>query len=521
MSQTETLGQPWCVYYGSDGKLKYRSDNEGNRVPDYSYAGYRYGVEQLPEVPEVLRIGPRPDEDNTQYIQNALDEVARQLNTSGSRGALVLEPGSYEIRGTLHIKQSGVVLRGAGDGEKPDEDANPDEDTILVATGNKRNEQPVVILGTKKSEPWDWDKEIGTLIVDDFVQVGSLSFNVEDVSLFEAGDPIIIKHPSTPQWIEKLDGGGVIKNKENFKREWQESEIDILYYRRVVRVEGSTLYLDAPVYNHLNRALSQSITYTTVKDSSNFLTHVGIESLRIEIESDGDDEDRFWDGVGVCGAEDSWVRDITIRHFYRYGVYTKGALRITVTDTKVIDPVGTKNKGGYLYNFNTEPHSQLILFQNCEARNGRHNFISNGKSSTSGIVFHRCKSHSSTIQSESEGHKHWTQAMLFDNIDESSSDKHKLGKVLLFNRGNAGGGKDGKSPHHGWSAAHSTIWNYNGLIYVQKPPTAQNYAVVFSKEQVKPKGDDNESPLGHVEFIEGEFSPASLYEAQLNERLQR
>ena len=42
----------------------------------------------------------------------------------------------------------------------------------------------------------------------------------------------------------------------------------------------------------------------------------------------------------------------------------------------------------------------------------------------------------------------------------------------LYNRGSYGTG-------HGWSAAHSVAWNVLGSqpISVQKPPTAQNYAV--------------------------------------------
>ena len=171
--------------------------------------------------------------------------------------------------------------------------------------------------------------------------------------------------------------------------------------------------------------------------------------------------------------------------------------------------------GRCMYNFNTEQYSQLILFQNCEATNGRHNFISNGKSSASGIVFHKCKSKglgsNSGDTSESEGHRLWTQAMLFDSIDENSPD---TGHIGLINRGNYGSG-------HGWAAAHSTIWNYNGTITVQKPPTAQNYAVSSTgKVQKKFKFS---GVIGNVEGEgeKGQLSPASLYEAQLKQRLQQ
>src|SRR5262249_14580958 len=45
------------VFYSS-GRLTYVKDWEGNRIPDYSYAGYRYGEVPIPSVPEVMRISP-------------------------------------------------------------------------------------------------------------------------------------------------------------------------------------------------------------------------------------------------------------------------------------------------------------------------------------------------------------------------------------------------------------------------------------------------------------------------------
>lgn len=482
MSQTKALWQSSCVYYRSDGKLEYASDEEQNRIPDYSYAGYRYGAKEPPEVPEVSSIGPVSG-DNTEHIQNALDEVgASEPDANGIRGALVLEPGVYEISGTLYVNKSGVVLRGAGDGN------NPDQDTILIAKGSP--ERTVVILGTNKPKPWDRGDK--TQIVDDFVQVGSLSFDVEDASLFKAKDRIIIHHPSTQDWIDELDGGGGDKP-------WERDTKDIVYYRRVVGVEGSTIHLDAPIYNHLDRNLSQSSAYTVA--SSKVQTHVGLESLRIDVQAKPGEKKS---AVGIIGAEDAWVRNITVVKFAQWGVYTMGALRVTVTDTKSLDAVGDKKDGGFMYNFNTQPHSQLILFKNCTATKGRHSFISNGTSSASGIVFYRCKSHDNSDYSE--GHRHWTQAMLFDNIEEIGSTG-----VRLINRGNAG------TDPHGWSAAHSTIWNYNGEMCVQKPPTAQNYAVSSQGRERKPW---NPGSRGFVEINEGELSPASLYEAQLRERLQ-
>ena len=42
----------------SDGVLSYTFDEAGNRIPDFSYAGYKYGAAEPPPVPEVLRRAP-------------------------------------------------------------------------------------------------------------------------------------------------------------------------------------------------------------------------------------------------------------------------------------------------------------------------------------------------------------------------------------------------------------------------------------------------------------------------------
>ena len=95
--------------------------------------------------------------------------------------------------------------------------------------------------------------------------------------------------------------------------------------------------------------------------------------------------------------------------------------------------------------------------------------------------------------------------MLFDSIE----DKGEKGGILLFNRQDYG-------TSHGWSAAHSVIWNYNGFMTVQQPPTAQNYAI--SSRGLK-KASPHVGKEGHIEIQSGKLFPPSLYEAQLCERM--
>jgi hypothetical protein len=115
------------VFYDSHKKLQYAADAAGNRIIDYSWAGYGGGGVSLPEVAARVTVAPSGGDD-TAAIQSAIDTVsARSLDRDGFRGAVRLAAGSFNISATLHITASGVVLAGSGSG------ANG---TVLTMTGS-------------------------------------------------------------------------------------------------------------------------------------------------------------------------------------------------------------------------------------------------------------------------------------------------------------------------------------------------------------------------------------------------
>jgi hypothetical protein len=470
------------VSYGSDGKLAYTVDAEKNRIPDFSYAGYRYGAVEPPAIAQVATLSPTSG-DQTNRIQQALDAVgARTPDGNGFRGALVLAPGRYQVDGTVRVSQSGVVLRGAGDG------SDETRATILVAHGDSPHQRSVVVVGSGNGSPWK--RGAGTEISDGFLGVGALTVTVKDASLFKVGDRVIINHPSTQAWLDAIAGGDTGADPR-----WSPGSIDVPYFRIVTAIAGNQLGFDAPIYHHLERALAVASVY---KASGGPLYRVAVENLRVDIESAGaTDENHAWDAIVVKGAEDAWVRGVTALHFGHAAVMTQGARRVTVVSSHAADPVGIRT-GGRFYDFDAEGNSQLILFKDVDARGGRHNFISNGAQSASGIVFLR----SSSDGGDTEGHRHWSQALLFDNNTDKGTER-------LDTRRDWGTG-------HGWASVHSVIWNDHGRLLAQKPPTGQNYAIsAFGKPGSAPFS----APGGFTELKSGTLSPPSLYEAQLCERL--
>jgi hypothetical protein len=119
-------------------------------------------------VPVKITVSPIAGDDQTN-IQNAINFVQGLTpDANGFRGAVLLNPGTYEIPTTLNITVSGVVLRGSGQGQ-----------TILLATGTEKdttvqingNGARTTVSGTTQT------------ISDDYVPVGAISFTVPNRAL--------------------------------------------------------------------------------------------------------------------------------------------------------------------------------------------------------------------------------------------------------------------------------------------------------------------------------------------------
>jgi hypothetical protein len=510
--------QTWqskIVQTGASGKLEYIADKEGNRIPDFSYAGYRNGAVPIPTIAVVDSVSPVAG-DNTSSIQAAINRVAsRPLDANGFRGALLMRAGRYRVSGTLLLNASGVILRGVGEG------SDSLTNTIIYAT-NDSTHQPIVLLagggtGGSNSSAWSGSLTSNVNIITDSVHVGDRTFQVADASPFSVGDNIVIVHPKTTAWLRAIGFGGV-PNDTGTSSYWAGQSIPIPYNRFITAINGTTVTIDAPVFTTMVRSLSQSYIYKT--NRSSILTKIGIENLRVDIMNpynqastiDGDENHHAQDAIWLGKIEDAWVRHCTTLHFVQSGFKTSLATRVTIDSCTAIDPISIIT-GERRYNFNTYTASQLILFSNCYARYARHACVSNGTSSVSGIVFSNCVSEGS--YNSSEGHRLWSQGLLFDNFMDVKTNVSPSSYVLgLYNRGDYGSG-------HGWAAVHSVAWNCStgaSRIILQKPPTAQNYAIGCVG------GVTGAGPFsGSQGYIEGTNTPglipASLYKAQLAERL--
>lgn len=476
-SQKANTPKPIPPIEFKEGILSYVTDSLGNRIPDFSYAGYKAGEEPIPNV-EIKTVIPRIEGDATSIIQSALDYVGSlQPDAHGFRGAVLLQPGEYKVSGSLLIHNSGVVLRGSGTGETG---------TKLIAAGKDRRTL-IRILGEDDKEMKD------TIPVkDSYVPVNAMSMNVPANHGLKIGDKVYIHRPSTQEWIKTLEtdhfGGGITA------LGWKPGEHDIYWDRTVTDIKGNNISFDAPITTALDTRYGGG--YIISYNWQGRISNIGIENLTCTSEYDEanpKDEAHSWMAVTMENVSDAWVRNMIFKHFAGSAVMVlETAKRVTVENCKSLQPV-SEIGGQRRYTFFTM--GQQSLFQRLYSEEGYHDF-GVGYCAPGPNVFVQC--YSELPHSFSGAIGSWASGVLFDIVNVN-------GNALSYkNRMQEGQGV-------GWSGANSVFWQCSAsLIECFTPPTAQNWAFGSWSEF---------SGNGYWNGSNNHIQPRSLYYQQLAERL--
>ncbi len=470
------------VYPGEDGRLVYEpyTDN-GDRILDFSYCGFKRSEEPIPNVPVVVTLSPLTDEtvpdgtmaypkgcDSREYIQSALDKVAsRQPDEDGFRGTVLLTKGTFYVTGNLLVR-SGVVLRGEGDG--------PDG-TVLIF----RNPRGTGIqVGNPEVNPVSMG--MPTRIADTYIPAGSMHVNVEDATQFRQGDYIHVRKTTNGKWIKDLGMDRITEIRPDNKRvgNWNAGSYQLDHMRKISKIEGNRITLDVQLPQSISDEHGGGVVEKISVGEIDSLC--GVESLCIisnydsSVTSfDNDNSEYFSDeknnlnsGIALT-CINGWVRDCTVLHSRRAAVETTDYSRFcTIRDCRSLEPVSPILGGRrYPFVFNGGSHS---LFYNCYTEKGRHAFAA-GSRVMGPNAFVQCTAwKSSTI---SEPHHRWSTGLLFDNITLEEG-----GSLGALNRGYSGSG-------HGWAGANIVFWNCDAPeIVVFDPPTPeQNFAIGYAGEQ--------------------------------------
>ncbi len=478
------------VYAGSDGKLKYKTTAAGDRIMDYSHAGYMGGGVTLPEVPVKITVQPM-EGDSTATIQEAIDKVSALNLENESRGAVLLAPGDYTCSTAISIRTSGVVLRGSGSG------ANGS--TIKMVGG--RHVALAVGGGRTGRAAGRESKAVQTFLADPYVPAGAVTFTVADATGLGVGDTIEIRRPVTPAWVHFMQMDDLTR--DGRPQTWIRTGTSTITTRTIAALSGNKITLDVPLSDSCDAQYLNPPGTAVVKVSPpTLLSQIGIEHLCIQAPPmEVSYTQHPYTAVRLTG-QDCWMRNVRIEE--TMNSVSLGGRRITlerVAIHRTVPNVGASKPAEFA------PNAGQVLLDRCSSEGDNIWHVATGAGVVGPIVLLNC-----TFRGNGhiEGHQRWTTGMLLDNCQIPG------GGIDFKNRGAMGSG-------HGWGVGWAVAWNCIAKTFVvQQPPGACNWMIGCTGMDVptpRPFDSAPTLPLGISDSPAAPVVPQSLYLAQLAERL--
>ena len=490
----DTSAKSEWVFPGKDGKLIYKTTPAGDKIMDFSHAGYMGGGVKLPAVPVKKTVKPTGKADETELIQKAIDEVATLPLINGFRGAVLLEPGVFTCLGSISISANGVVLRGSGSGK---------EGTTLIMKGGKHT---AIVVGKARSrsaspETKSASKPAETTIADKYVPSGAIAFTVVNPNGFVQGDDIEIRKPVTKSWVHFMEMDNLVRDGK--PQTWLREGTFVVTRRTIATIEGNKITLDVPVTDSFDANFAgPSGTIVAKVRPEELVTQSGVESLRIQAPPmEMSYEQAPYSALRMNGR-DCWAKNLLIEETMN-SVGVNGS-RITLEDIKItrtVPNVGSSKPAEFA------PNAGQILLNRCSSYGDNIWHVATGAGQAGPIVLLNCTFGGA---GHLEGHQRWTTGILLDNCQVPE------GGIDLKNRGSMGSG-------HGWGSAWSVVWNCNAKSYVvQQPPGACNWLIGSTGVNLptaRPFDKEPALPLGISDSPGVKVVPESLYLRQLEERL--
>src|ERR1017187_1048635 len=442
----------WCVqthaapdsewaHPGADGKLIYKTLLAGDRIMDFSSAGYMGGGVRIPLVPAAKTVAPSGGDDSA-AIQAAINDVSASELHDGFRGAVLLEPGVFNCSQTLNIKSSGVVLRGSGSGA---------DGTIIKMTGTPHLCFSIGGSGEAKA--------IGkpVAITDAYVPSGTFLVHVSGAENFKAGDSVLINRPATPAWVKFMGMDKLVRNGN--AEHWVSGEMHT--ERTLKNISGNLLTFDVPLADSFDAKYLNPPGGSVVKcDLAARPTQIGVENLRIVSPPQAVTIDQPHNKVmHMDGVSDAWVRDLKVENSVNSFWFGGNTSRLTIERVDIqhaVPSIGAAKPEDFWAG------GTQTLINRCSATGNNVFYFSTGARMMGPVVVLNCVFHGN---GHIQPHMRWATGLLVDNcqVPESGID--------LMDRGIMGSG-------HGWTTGWSVAWNCTAKTFViQQPPGALNWAI--------------------------------------------
>lgn len=488
-----TSAQSTWVSANNQGELVYRLTARGDRIMDFSYAGYGSGGVAFPKVPTKITLQPS-GQDDTAAIQAALDKVSSMAMHNGFRGQVMLSPGVYSTSQVLRIKASGVVLSGSGSsGNVTQINLIGEPHTFLEISGS----------GAPETD----GKTIE--ISDAYVPSGAMQVHVTDTQDLHVGDTVLIRRPVTSAWVQYLDMGNLCANCN-----WLSTGKSAQYDRVITAIDTNQklVSLDAPIPDSLDKQFTHA---NLVKyKMPGRIEQIGLEHVHVNAPEPELVPVPFTHGptfllLKIAGAQNVWAQDVLGENFVTGVVITGYSKWITLQNFAFTHNPPAENRGAkqFQYSLNT---AEMVLCNRCTAGgDNTYSYVTGMLTSGPNVILNSRELGKSRL----EPHMRWATGLLVDGFSGDQG-----GWLDFMSRGAAGSG-------HGWTMAWGVIWNsVVSSMMLQQAPGTMNWVIGSSGNIENPpfpaggppadRGMPNQYPAT-IESFGSPVSPKSLYLAQL------
>ncbi|MFV3126389.1 hypothetical protein [Niveispirillum sp. KHB5.9] len=466
-------------------------------LPDYSYAGYGFGLAAIPEdtgtIVNVTDHGVIPDDglDDTKAVLRAIDAA----NKVQGKVTLRFPKGRTQITEVLRITRSDIVLDGAGDGPNGSElffprplkmiDNSHDFDELrqYLVRENKYQVEPehninylfteyswgggMIFVGPDRTRPASYDPAMDKR--DPVLAKGvsgkqfDRTLTIDDTSRLKVGDVLRV------EWFP-VDG----KDSRILKSLYGDTDLPIgshhwtspdravvVQSTRVTAIKGKKITLGDPLLHDVRADQPAVLTHWP------HLTNVGIQNLRLqfpESPSFGHHLEQGYNGIYMTGVFDGWIRHLTIDKSDS-GILTDNAGNLTITD------ITTSGERRAHYSVHVGA-AHNVLVKDLRVENPVIHPLSVNTRSTR-AVFLRSQVKREAIIDQHSGSNHQN---LFDQITMWADPAQKKGEWQY--RLWVGGGASYWKPGHG---LYNTVWNAR-LIMPDTVPADASVAVTSGLE---------------------------------------
>ncbi len=387
-----------------------KAENGEMRLPDFSYAGYRHGETEIPNVQKriisVTDFGAVANDgkDDSKAILKAIEKA----NSTKGSVVLLFPKGRLIVSEVLRITRGDMVLRGAGSGRQGttlffprplamiDKGESLSELTEYLSKYDKRQREEVHNIDELFSE-YSWsggfiwvqkpgtrsapylvknDPEIEVVAVALEAKAASRSILVKSSADLEVGDVLEL------QWLNRDGESGELLKQiygdtslKIGSHHWTNPDRPLVRQKtEIVAIDQNNITISDPLLHDISEEVPAQFARWE------HLSEVGIEDLSLEFPnapSFGHHLERGFNGVYFTSVYNGWIRDISIRNADS-GVLSYNSANVTISD---IQSLGQR-KGHYAVHAGNVHN---VLVQNLMIRNPLQHSLSFNTQSTKSV----------------------------------------------------------------------------------------------------------------------------------------